>query len=51
MVPYTKHTENVAQQSDLFTPINVVYEQTTLYAEHTENFAQQSDSFAAVKAV
>ena len=28
IVPYANHTENVAQQSDLFAVINVVREQT-----------------------
>ena len=48
---YAKHTEKVAQQSDLFVAINVVCEQAILYAQHTENSAQQSDLFAAVNAV
>ena len=50
-VSYAKHTENVAQQSDLCVAINVVCEQAISYAEHTENAAQQSDLFAAVNAV
>ena len=47
-VLYAKHTEKVAQQSDLFVAINVVCEQAISYAEHTENATQQSDLFAAV---
>ena len=50
-IPYAKHTENIAQQSDLFAAINVVCEQTNPYAEHTGIFVQQSDLFAAVSAV
>ena len=40
MIPYAKHTEKIAQQSDLFAAINVVCEQTNPYAEHTEIFVQ-----------
>ena len=50
-VSYAKHTENVAQQPELFAAVNVVFEQMISYAEHTESVAQQSDLFAAVKTV
>ena len=50
-VPYAEHTENFAQQSDLFAAVDAVCEQTISYAEHTEKSAQQSDLFAAVGAV
>ena len=50
-MPYVEHTENFAQQSDLFAAIGVVCQQTISYAENTENFAQQSNLFAAVGVV
>ena len=58
-VSYAKHTENVAQQPELFAAVNVVFEQMISYAEHTESVAQQpdlltaqhSDLFAAVNAI
>ena len=51
MIPYAKHMENIAQQSDLFVAVSIVCEQTNPYAEHTENFVQQLDFFVAVSAV
>ena len=51
MIPYAKHTENIAQQSDLFVAVSIVCEQTNPYAEHTEIFVQQLDFFVAVSAV
>ena len=50
-VPYAKHTEKLAPQSDLIAAINVVCEQVISYAEHMENSTHQSDVFAAVNAV
>ena len=46
-IPYAKHTENFAQQSDLFAAVNAVCQQTIPYAEHTENAAQQPELFAS----
>ena len=49
MISYTEHTENFAQQPDLFAAVNVVCEQTNPYAEHTENSVQYSDFFSHVE--
>ena len=47
MILYAEHTENFAQQSDLFAAVKVVCEQMIPFAEHTANSIPYTDFFAA----